>query len=140
MIIKSITTFHGAAVLIEAVAPILIPFNCPPGGWGVVVCGDRVAAMTVAVNCYGAAWVADYSGRDGRATVIWTDSDVPVGTAIEFDSTLAQNAICPHCGSTQYRSKGRQWQCKGCGKTWLKGDPKPRGGRREGAGRKCKAG
>lgn len=134
MKITSITTSRGAALFVEAIAPyspILIP-----EGWGLVVSGDRRLAMTIACNCERAAWIADYSGKGGRAIVVWTDSDVQLGSAIEFDSTLAQNAICPHCGSTHYSSKGRQWVCKRCGKTWLKDGAKTRGGRREGAGRK----
>lgn len=43
---------------------------------------------------------------------------------------------CPNCGSQAFASYGRgKWRCCGCMVQWRK-DPKPRGGKRVGAGRK----
>jgi hypothetical protein len=133
MKIVSITTSRGAALFIEAIAPYS-PLILP-AGWGLIVSGDQRLAMTIACNCPEAKWIADYCHKSKRAVVVRAGEGIPLGSVIDFDPTPAI-AICPHCGSTDYSSKGRQWVCKSCGKTWLKGAAKPKGGRREGAGRR----
>jgi hypothetical protein len=133
MKITSITTSHGAALFVEAIAPyspILIP-----EGWGLVVSGDRRLAMTISCNCPEAKWIADYCHKSKRAVVIRAGEGAPHGSYVDFDP-YPTGAVCPHCGNTEYNSKGKQWVCKSCNRTWLKGGAKPKGGRREGAGRK----
>jgi len=134
MKITSIQTSRGAALFVEAIAPyspILIPED-----WGLIVSGDRRMATAIALNCSGAKWIADYSHKDKKAVVVRAGEGVELGSEIEFDPSDAI-AACPRCGSLDYSSKGcRQWICKSCGKSWVKGRAKPKGGCRKGAGRK----
>jgi hypothetical protein len=133
MKITSITTSRGAALFVEAIAPYS-PLSLSEG-WGLIVSGDRRIAMMVALSSPDAKWIADYSHKDKKASVVRAGEGVELGSEIEFDPSDAI-ATCPHCGSTEYNSKGRQWVCKKCGKSWVKGGANPRGGYREGSGKK----
>jgi hypothetical protein len=143
MQLKSILTSHGAAYLIDVTTPTAsldgLHHIGIPTGWGAVLWGrsDRSSILTVALNLTGASWIADYSPNKLAAIVVWSDNlDLPIGTEITFDSTLARDAICPNCGSTNYVLAGAgRYRCKTCQKVW-KPNPSPRGGARVGAGRK----
>jgi DNA-directed RNA polymerase subunit RPC12/RpoP len=138
MHLKSIPTSHGAACLIDLTAPPIHPMDIP-ADWGAILWGrcDRVSALTVALTISSATWIADYTPNRLAAIVVWSrDGDIPIGTEITFDSTLARDAICPKCGSSIYTLNGAAgYRCKDCGRQW-KPDAKPRGGARSGAGRK----
>lgn len=139
MQIKSISTSHGAAALIDLTAPPIHP-TAIPDNWGAILWGrcDRVSTLTLALNLTGASWIADYTPNRLAAIVVWSiDPEIAIGTEVIFDSTLAADAICPSCGSGNYKLNGKAgYRCKSCDRQW-KPNAKPRGGTRVGAGRKA---
>lgn len=141
MLLKSIPTSHGAACLIDLSKPQTHTTDVPKM-WGVVLYGrcDRVSLLTVALNIKSAAWIADYMFIKKVAIVVWSiDPSVPIETEVVFDSTLARDAVCPACNSTQYVLNGKAgYRCKDCKKQW-KPESISRGGKRVNAGRKSKS-
>ncbi|MEC4811889.1 MAG: hypothetical protein SAK29_01305 [Scytonema sp. PMC 1069.18] len=73
------------------------------------------------------SWIASEPFKKESSMSINTQNDlisnilneVNTDTTIKFFEPIVQ---CPHCGSTDYRSKGERWLClnKACGKTWRK--------------------
>jgi predicted RNA-binding Zn-ribbon protein involved in translation (DUF1610 family) len=135
MKIHSISTELGPASLASIETPIH-PIDAPPG-WGLIFWGrcDRASFGTLLLSS-SATWIADYDMKRKLAIVLHPPE--VAGKELAIDTTCV-DAICPSCGSTDYRSNGeRLWKCRSCDRQWVKGGAKIRGGRRAGAGRKQK--
>jgi hypothetical protein len=136
MKLHSIATPIGAATLAEITTPIHGIQG--PEDWGLIFWGrcDRATFGQILLSSQ-AKWIADYDVRAKVAIVIWPEE--LAGKILEID-TACVDAICPHCGASDYRSDGpSRWLCKSCDRTWAK-NPKPRGGAGRGQGRKSKGG
>jgi predicted RNA-binding Zn-ribbon protein involved in translation (DUF1610 family) len=128
-----IATELGAATLASIEAPIG-PIDAPEG-WGLVFWGrcDRATFGRLLLSSK-AVWIADCDINRKVAIVLFPPG--LAGKEFPIDTTCVE-AICPSCGASDYRSNGRSWECKGCGRSWLKREGKPKGGKRVGAGRKA---
>jgi hypothetical protein len=134
----SIATPHGSAAIVEIVPPFH-PINLPPG-YGAILWGrcERSDLLTIALGLR-AEWVADYRVKTRDAIVVWSNKPgVTVGGIFVVDTTCV-DAICPHCGSSEYSSAAQNWLCSKCGKRWRKAEAKPRGGAGRRQGRKVTA-
>ena len=132
MKLHSIITPIGPALLAEILDPAL--GIDAPEGWGLVYWGrcDR-ATFGALLLASKAEWIADYDIKAKAAIVLWPDA--MVGKVLDID-TACVDAICPHCGSSEYSSAAKNWLCTNCGKRWRKAGAKPRGGSGRGQGRR----
>jgi hypothetical protein len=115
----SIATPHGAAAIVEIVPP-LHPIDLPLG-YGAILWGrcDRSDLLMIALGLR-AEWVADYRIKTKDAIVVTSSKPgLKVGTVFAVDTSCV-DAICPHCGGSNYVANGVNWLCKDCGKRWRK--------------------
>gem|GEM_PF-5103209 len=132
MKLHSIQTELGPAAL-SAIEHPIHPIESPHN-WGLIFWGrcDRATFGTLLLSSK-AAWIADYDIKRKVAIVLYPPDLAGKELAID---TACVDAVCPSCGASEYRSNGRSWECKSCGRCWLKREAKARGGKRAGAGRK----
>jgi predicted RNA-binding Zn-ribbon protein involved in translation (DUF1610 family) len=133
MEIHSIQTPIGAALLVSIEEPVH-PIDAPKC-WGLIFWGrcDR-ASFGQLLLASSAEWIADFDINQKVAIVLHPPE--LAGKKLEIDTSCVE-ATCPKCGASDYRSNGRSWECRSCGRQWLKSGSRPRGGKREGAGRKA---
>jgi predicted RNA-binding Zn-ribbon protein involved in translation (DUF1610 family) len=135
MKIYSIATPIGSAILASIEEPIH-PIDAPKG-WGLIFWGrcDRVTFGTLLLGS-SAHWIADFDINQKVAIVLHPPE--LAGKRLEIDTSPVE-ATCPNCGASDYRSNGRSWECRSCGRQWLKNGSRTRGGKRENAGRKARS-
>lgn len=121
MRLHSISTEKGAATLAEIDDPIHGVEG--PKDWGLIFWGrcDRATFGKILLESK-AKWIADYDVKLKVATVLWPSSIA--GKTFQIDTTCV-DAICPHCGASDYRPDGAvRWKCRVCNRTFAKNPTK----------------